>query len=354
MSDDDMRTAPLHTEEPPMTIMQFKKFIPDEEAAIDYFIKIRYPDGLVCPHCGAKDKVYHYRQVKKLCHCKNCNNSFSPFKGTIFEKSTTGMWKWLYTIQQFLKTKGISAYSLYEDIEVTYKTAWRMLHQIRQAMEDDELKPFGSLVEVDETYVGGKPKRYPPKKGVDLSLLGSSDVSIIEIPDEVPPKVPPTIKPGRGTRKTPVFGIKERESWNVYARIMLPDELGKKLTGRQLLSVIEKVCKEGTTVISDDFSSYKILDEPDFLMLLDDLEPTARFGHKTVCHSRGEYVAPCGVHTNGIESFWALFKRGHHGTYHSMSVKWMQRYLDEFCFRQNNRKLSKLDRFDLLLKQSIL
>jgi len=344
-----------------MTIMKFLSKFPliDEEAAekaaINYFIRIRYGGILTCPYCKAVVKVYRYRQVKKLCHCKNCNNSFSPFTGTIFEKSTTPLWKWLYAIFLFIDDPGgVAALHIQRKIKVTYKTAFRMLHKIREAMRNGELKAFESLVEVDETYVGGKPKRYPPKKGVDLSLLGSSDVSIIEIPDEVPCIVPPIIKPGRGTKKTPVFGIKERESGKVYARIMLPDELGKKLTGRQLLDVIEKVCKEGTTIISDDFSSYKILDEPDFLMLLDDLEPATRFGHKTVCHSRGEYVAPGGVHTNGIESFWGLFKGGYRGTYHSMSVKYMQRYLDEFCFRQNIRDIRETpEAFDLLLRQCV-
>ena len=337
-----------------MTIYEFMSKFPTEEAAVDYFIKIRYNGILACPHCGAKNKVYRYRQVKKLCHCKNCNNSFSPFKGTIFEKSRTDLRKWFFAIRLFLNDrKGTSSPQLQREIGVTQKTAWRMLDQIRQAMEQEDMKPFEVLVEVDETYVGGKPKRYPPKKGVDLSLLGSpAEYSVIEIPDTVP--TIKSIKPGRGTKKTPVFGIKERESGKVYAQIMLPDDSGRKLTGRQLLDVIGMVCKEGTTIISDDFSAYKILDIPDFLMLLDGLEPAVRFGHKTVWHSRGEYVAPGGVHTNGIESFWALFKRGFHGTYHSMSVKYMQRYLNEFCFRQNTRKLPSIEVFDLLLKQSVL
>ena len=224
-----------------------------------------------------------------------------------------------------------------------------MLHRIRQAMKDDDFKPFESPVEVDETYVGGKPKRHPLKKGVDLSLLDSSDgYSMIE-----PSKVP-SGKTGQGTRKIPIFGIYERESGKVYAQVMLPDELGKKLTGKQLLAVIEKRCVAGITIMTDDFPGYRILDKPDYLKLLDGLEPTPRYDHKTVCHASGEYVAPGGVHTNGMESFWALLKRGHHGTYHSMSVKHMQRYIDEFCFRQNTRKLLSLDVFDLLLKQSIL
>jgi transposase-like protein len=216
-------------------------------------------------------------------------------------------------------------------------------------MDSGELKPFESLVEVDETYVGGKPKRHPLPKGVDLSLLESSEGYSMSEPPEVS-----AVKCGRGTKKTPVFGIKERGSGKVYAQILLPDEAGKKLTGKQLYAVIEKRCVEGITVITDDLASYKALDKPDYTKLLERLEPTPRFDHKTVCHSSGEYVAPGGVHTNSIESFWALFKRGYHGTYHSMSVKWMQFYLNEFCFRQNTRKILDLDVFNLVLKQSIL
>ena len=203
-----------------------------------------------------------------------------------------------------------------------------MLHQIRLAMENEDIKPFESLVEIDETYVGGKPRWRPTPKGIDLSLLDSSEgYSVIETPEV------PSGKMGRGTKKTPVFGIKERDSGKVYAKIMLPDEAGKKLTGKQLYAIIEKRCVEGITIITDDFSGYKILDKPDPVKVIEALDPTPRYDHKTVCHSSGVYVAPGGVHTNGIESFWALFKRGYHGTYHSMSVKFMQRYLYEFCFR---------------------
>jgi transposase-like protein len=106
----------------------------------------------------------------------------------------------------------------------------------------------------------------------------------------------------RGTDKTPIFGIKEREAGKVYAQIMLPDEVGKELTSKQLLAVIEKRCKEGITIMTDDFSSYKALDKPDYTKLLDGLELTSRYNHETACHSSRVYVAPDGVHTNGIES----------------------------------------------------
>jgi len=339
-----------------MTIDQFNSKFPTEKAAINYFIKFAYDDILTCPHCGATDKVYRCHTTKKLCQCKSCNNSFSPLKNTIFRKSKTSLLKWFSAMRLVLNArKGISNPQLQREIGVTQKAAWNMLKQIRFAMKNGEVILFESTVEADETYVGGKPKRYPSKKGVDLSLLESSEeYSMPEIPEAVSLEGHPVLKMGRGTKKTPVFGIKERASGKVYAQIMLPDESGKKLTGRQLLGAIEKTCKEGITVMTDDFSSYKILDEPDFTKLLDGLEPSPRFNHKSVNHSLGEYVAPGGVHTNGIESFWALFKRGYHGTYHSMSVKYMQRYLDEFCFRQNTRKMPSLDTFDLLLKQCVL
>ena len=149
---------------------EFSERFPTEEAAIDYFITIRYGGVLTCPHCGATDRVYRYKSRPKACQCKNCNNSFSPFKGTIFEKSTTSLRTWFFAIYLFLKArKGIPALYLESVLEVffqkvTYKTAFRMFHQIRIAMQNRELIPFEGLVEMDETYFfGGKPRKRPPK-----------------------------------------------------------------------------------------------------------------------------------------------------------------------------------------------
>jgi transposase-like protein len=301
---------------------------PDEQTAVNYFINARYGGVLICPHCGAKVRVYRYRQRMKACHCKNCNNSFSPFAGTIFEKSCTDMRKWFFAIHLVLNArKGISGLQLQREIGVTYKTAWRMLQQIRLAMGNEDMSgAFSILVEIDETYVGGKPR----KTGKALSADGSSSE-------------PPIVKRGRGTRKTPVVGVKERSSGSVYAQIMLPDGEGRKLSGPQLLEVLDRICREETTVISDDFRGYRALDKPG-----------VTFAHFTVNHSLGKFSAGPGIHTNGIESFWAVFKRGWYGTYHYMSVKYMQRYVNEFCFRQNTRKSPVLEVFDLLLKRSVL
>jgi hypothetical protein len=126
----------------------------------------------------------------------------------------------------------------------------------------------------------------------------------------------------------------------VYARVALPNEKGQKLTGKQLLSVIEKVTIDGATVVSGDFSGYNILDDK------------AHFIHLTVNHSLGQYSAGNGVHTNGIENFWSMLKRGILGIYHHVSPKYLQRYVDEFCYRYGHRKDSLI--FDTLLKQGVL
>jgi transposase-like protein len=310
-----------------MTFLEFVNKFPTEKAAIDYFFKARYHDKLTCPHCGATVKVYKDRKRAKVCHCRMCDNSFSPFSDTIFEKSSTDMRKWFYAIHLVLNDKkGISSYQLEREIGVTHKTAWRMLRLIRESMGNTDMtKAFECFVEIDETYIGGRPR----KQNLKLDKKGNPI-----------PKV--KAKRGRGTDKTPVVGVKERGTNKVYAQVALPNEKGQKLTGKQLLAILDKVCKDGTTVASDDFRSYGILDRKD----------VKRFIHVTVNHSLGQFSAGNGVHTNNIENFWSLIKRQWVGTHHHYSVKYMQGYIDEMCFRQNNRKNNKA--FDTLLGQCVL
>jgi transposase-like protein len=311
-----------------MTIFQFNEKFPTEDDAVDYFLRIRYNNELTCPHCGAKVNVYHRKDRKRICNCYKCNNTFSIFSDTIFEKSTTDLRKWFYAIHLFLNDKkGISGCQLQRELGVTYKTAWRMLQQIRTAMGNvDMKKTFDGFVEIDETYVGGKPR----KENVKFDKNGNI------IPSEKEPS-----KRGRGTDKTPVVGVKERNSGKVHAKIMLPDEKGQKLTGKQLLTVLDEACKDGTTVISDDFNGYNILDKTH----------ANNFIHFSVNHSAGQFSNGKGIHTNGIENFWSVLKRGWIGTYHHWSVKYMQRYVNEFCFRYGNRENTGI--FDLVLKQAI-
>jgi len=300
-----------------MTFLEFNKKFPTEKAAIDYFYKVRYDNKLTCPHCGAR--VYLYRTNRqKVCICHNCENTFSPFSNTIFEKSKTDMRAWFYAIHLIINDKkGISSYQLQREIGVTHKTAWRMLRLIREAMGNKDMKKtFDVLVEVDETYIGGKPRK-------DNSKINEKQ----------------NIKRGRGTNKTPVVGVKERSSKRVYAKVMLANEEGKKLSGKQLLNVLDEVCKEKTTVVSDDFVGYNILNG----------KTENEYIHFSVNHSLGQYSSGKGIHTNNIENFWSLIKRQYVGTHHHYSTKYMQRYIDEMCFRQNHRNGG----FDVLLGQCV-
>lgn len=164
---------------------------------------------------------------------------------------------------------------------------------------------FEAVVEIDETYVGGKPRKENKHSENDDYKRN---------------------KRGRGTGKTPVVGVTERSSGRIYARVALPNKEGKKLSGKQLLKILDAVCKKDTTVMTDQLSSYGILDDKtdkDFIHI--------RIDHNTT-YSLGD-----GKHTNGIESCWAVLKRSVYGIFHHVSVKYLQQYVDEFCFRLNNR-----------------
>ncbi|GMO53061.1 MAG: hypothetical protein Pg6C_19180 [Treponemataceae bacterium] len=236
---------------------------------------------------------------------------------------------WFYAIHLIINDKkGISGCQLQRELGVTYKTAWRMLKQIRVAMGNRDMKEtFDVFVEIDETYVGGKPRKENKNFDKNGNVISSDK---------------PKNKRGRGTKKTPVVGVKERNSKQVYAQVMLPNEEGKKLSGKQLLSVLDEVCKEGTLVISDDFSGYAILDK----------KTEKNYIHVSVNHSLGQFSAGNGIDTNGIESFWSLVKREYIGTHHHYSVKYTQNYIDEMSFRQNNRKNPAV--FETLLGQTVI
>ena len=179
---------------------------------------------------------------------------------------------------------------------------------------------FGKL-----SYVGGKPRK--DNNNSKFTTITPKEKN----------------KPGRGTKKTPVIGIKERGTGRVYASVALPNEEGKKLTGKQLLSVISAVTKPDTVIMTDDFKGYNIMNHK--------ATNPENFTHISVCHSLGEFSSGKGLHTNGIEGFWAILKRSIIGSYHHVSTKYLQSYVNECCFRQNNRNAYA---FNNLLKQSVL
>jgi len=295
-----------------MTFIEFLNKFPTEKKVIDHFIAIRYGKEVACNHCGSL-KVYQRHKYPKVFACNDCKNNFSIFKDTIFEKTSTDLRKWMYAIHLFLNgKKGISGLQLQREIGVTYKTAWRMLKQIRISMGNERDNKFNETVlEMDETYIGGKPKK------------NNND-------DE-------NNKRGRGTKKSPVVGVADRDNKKVHAEVAVPDGLGKKLTGIQLLSILDKHSKENSIIVTDEFKGYNKFSSTNHAHL--------RIDH-TVEYSNGD------IHTNNIESFWATLKRGIYGIYYHVSVKYLQNYINEFCFRWNNRSDSNM--FDLVLSQAIL
>jgi len=304
-----------------MNFLQLNQKFPNDKAVVDHFIAIRYSGEPCCNHCGST-KVYHNAVAYKKFQCNDCKNSFSVFKDTIFENSSTDLVKWMYAIHLFLNgKKGISGLQLMREIGVTYKTAWRMLRQIRLAMGNQETKQvFEAIVEIDETYVGGKPRKMNKVEDNKNKENGGT-------PN----------KRGRGTKKTPVVAVVERSTNTVHAKVSLPNKEGKKLSGKQLFKILAEVTKEGTTVMTDEFQSYNLLDRTDKYIRL-------KIDHSKM-YSDGF------IHTNTVESFWATLKRGVYGIYHQISPKYLQNYVDEFCFRHNNR--SNSNAFDLLLKRAI-
>ncbi len=297
-----------------MNFQEFKKKFPSEPKIVEYFCNIRYGNNFICRHCGSADIYATYDNRKT--QCPACKNTFSVFAGTIFEKSSTDLKKWFYAIHLFLNgKKGISALQLQREIGVTYKTAWRMLRQIRLAMgnkkkksdkkDDDHDDDFmQTIIEIDETYLGGKAENKHMSERV-------ANKGIFE--------------------KSIVLGMLERDK---EVRGFVIDEAKRDV----IMAKIYENVKLGSEIITDEHKAYYWL--------------YSQFKHQVVNHSKGAYKKGADTHTNSIEGFWLTLKRGVYGIYHHVSKKHLQRYVNEFAFRYNNRKNSGM--FDLVLAQAIL
>lgn len=279
----------------------FKEF-EDNEKAVAYLESVRWKDGVVCPYCKSdKTCKHHVHNRSKKWQCWNCHKSFAVTVGTIFHRTHVDLNKWFWLIALMLNAKkGLSSCQAARDLDMRQKTIWSMMHRIRKAMATDQMDLLKGIVEMDECYIGGKPRK-------EVKKDNDSD-------DDTPPKN----KRGRGTKKTPVVGIVEREG-----NVKTQEFNGIKLTAKNLMELVRKsVDTENSTLMTDEYKGYHKMN--------------AIIDHKAVFHAY-EYVNG-DIHTNTIESFWAILKRGIVGQFHKVSKTYLQNYLNEFEYRYNNRK----------------
>jgi transposase-like protein len=287
----------------------------DTEAKCSEYIAFqRWGDKPVCPHCSYSDKVYLFSDGIYF-KCGSCRKKFTVRIGTIFGDSKIPLTKWFAAMYLFTSnSKGISSVQLGKQISVTQKTAWFMLHRLRHGMENEEYKkPLANVVESDETYIGGKEKNRHMNKRAKDGLGGYTGGK------------------GEASDKAAVFGMVERGG-NVIAQHV-------ENTRREVLEpIIIKNVKEFARVVTDEYYGYNRLSQ-------------RGFSHDTIKHAMKEYVVG-DVHTNTIENFWSVLKRGLYGIYHQTSRKHLQRYLEEFAYRYNHRTMGDNYKFNQLIKQS--
>lgn len=287
------------------SLADFLDFFNNEAACERYFEQIRFKNGEFCPHCN-HDKIHRFTRSKRSekakyavqrFRCGKCKRDFTLKTNTIFGESKVTLRQWFIAIYLLTTSKkGISSIQLSKFVGVTQKTGWFIDHRLRTAMRQDK-KQLSGEVEADETYIGGREKN----KHFSKRQKGTQ---------------------GRNTKtKTPVVGFLQRSG---KLKAMVVDDVRRRTLERLILENI----KANTALFTDEFKGYKRIGQS--------------YKHQTVIHSKGQYVKGR-AHTNGIESFWALFKRGYMGTYHKMSKKHLQRYIDEFVYRFNQRE-QQIDR----------
>ena len=280
-----------------LNLMELAEMFPTDRAAEEWIIAIRWPKGVRCPCCDSDNVQPRPTRKPQPFRCRSCRKDFSVKTGTVMQSSNLGLRKWAFAV--YLMTtglKGVSSMKLHRDLGITQKTAWHLAHRIREAFQDHQ-GMFSGPVEIDETYIGGKEKNKHAKKKT---------------------------RPGGGSGgKAPVIGIRDRATGEVKAapvpavnRSTVGDFVGERVRPSA------KVYTDGSTVYPME--------------------------HEAVRHSIGEFVRGQ-AHTNGVESFWAMLKRGYYGTYHRMSVKHLGRYVREFAGRHNHRLSDTLDQMAFIV-----
>ena len=279
-----------------LTVAGFFQLFPDNPAAEAWIVNRRWPQGVACPQCDSRNVNTKAKRKSMPFRCreKQCGACFSVKTRTFMQSSKLGYRDWLFAVYLVTTSlKGVSSMKLHRDLGITQKSAWHMAHRIRRALQSGGL--FEGPVEVDETYLGGKRKNMAKSKRKQLT--------------------------GRGPAgKTAVVGAKDRETNQVAAKVVAS-------TDKQTLQgFVQEHADKDATVYTDDAAAYE----------------TLPFDHDSVRHSLQEYVRG-DVHTNGIESLWSMLKRAHKGTFHKLSPKHLDRYVQEFAGRHNIRELDTLE-----------
>jgi transposase len=287
------------------TLMEFMREFPDDDACLEWLWRTRCSeDGkhAHCPKCERQREFKRYatKERRQSWTCQGCGYHLHPTAGTIFHKSSTSLHLWFYAMHLMTSTRcGISAKQLERELGVTYKTAWRMANLIRNELMVQDDEPFDGEVEADETYVGGR--RRGGKRG----------------------------RPSEDSHKVPVFGMVQRSGH--VAAVTVRNAKAKSLMPHLRKRVLPKA-----VVYTDELRSYDGLKR-------------AGYQHRRIHHAEKVYVSG-DVHTNTIEGFWSLMKRGINGVYHAVSAKHLQGYLNEYTFRYNHRSKADVQFKKLLLR----
>ena len=282
----------------------------DETAAVEFMEAQRWGSNPTCPHCESSE-VYQMknragiRNSRYLWRCRACSEQYTVRIGTVYEDSRLPMKHWCFAFWRACASKkGVSAREIQRHCQISYKSALFLMHRIRFAMTPEITPRLKGKIECDETYVGGKPR---PGTGYH--------------------------KRGHGTKKTPVFAMVERDG-SIHRRVVAD------VTGKTLKSAIRQCVDQKSTIITDEFRAYSGIGK------------SFTGGHESVFHSQGEY-ARGDIHTNTAESSFAILKRGITGIYHAVSKEHLHRYVSEFDFRWNTRKLNDGQRTALAIQGAL-
>jgi len=281
----------------PKTVFEAVRYFTDQDVCVQFMASLRWPDGVTCPRCGHGETSFV--KTRRLWQCKGCRKQFTIKTGSVMEDSPIGLDKWLPAIWMIVNAKnGVSSYEISRALGITQKSAWFLLHRIRLAMQARTFEKLSGHVEVDETFIGGR-ARFMHKHKREAKIKGTG-----------------------GYGKVAVMGLLERHG---EVRVQVVENRRR----RSLDGAVREHVEPGSNVYSDAFKSYSKLED--------------EYVHQVIDHA--EKYVDGNVHTNGIENFWSLLKRGLKGTYVSVEPFHLFRYLDEQAFRFNKRIGNDLYRF---------